>query len=494
MKKEEFERELSKHLEHLIPEERQKTLDYYDELFCDRAEHGEGEEEIIASFGSPEDIATQISGETVFIKTTRKVKDKLAKTTHGIKSTIAKIFTNKSFLIFYFSAFIITFPLTIVAFSLAFALTVAAFSLALGLGIAVFAIVLSVFIITVVFLVMGPVYIIFGPISAGGFNPAGFSIMAGGVVLIGLGIAFLMLIRLLDYLRILVFVKRENKAKAYSRINRGNFFIKLTIIACVTVIAGGAIFTAALASADFNVRNLDTATYTPINFTIDDPSSLNTVRIRTTTRNITLVAATENFRVTGYSNNESRIAVEIENNALVIRETYRFEFMQLFNIFQGVNWRRNNIRVYLPAEINQIDSIQRSGNLTVEGITTQSATITTTSGNVTVRESVVVNIFQINTGSGNIDVRTSSVGTLVAHATSGNINTRSLTATSIDLRTTSGNIDARLIGSRQDYDVRSSVRSGRNRVGTNYNAAAIANGNTINIRAGSGNINLSFSA
>lgn len=452
MKKNEFEKDLSQRLANLSPEERQKALEYYDELFCDRKERGEAEETIIESFGSPEDIAARIHGETVFTKTTRKVK-----------STILRIFTNKSFLIFYFSAFIITFPLTI-----------AAFSIALGVGITVVSVIIAFGAVALACGIAGPLYLIFGPISAGGFNSAGLALFGCGAALIAIGIAFFMLLKVLDYLRILVFVKTENKSKAYKHVNKGNLFLKLTVIACILFVAGGSIFTVGLATADWNVRRLDTAKYTSVATSINE--NIDKVTIRTSSRDIAIVQAANNFRIEGYSDNESKLTINIVDNELIIKETYKFEFLQMFNTFKGVNWKKNRIRVYLPAQITEIDSKMFSGDISVNGITAQKATIKVTSGDTTFTNC--------------------NIKELTVKANSGSVRTTALRGESISIKTTSGDINARLAVNPENYDIKSSVGSGdnyakkHNRLDTN----AAENGLFINLRASSGDIRLSFAS
>ncbi len=55
-----FLHELAESLGTLSEEERNKVLDYYNEMICDEVENGKSEETVIQDFGSPEDIAEQI--------------------------------------------------------------------------------------------------------------------------------------------------------------------------------------------------------------------------------------------------------------------------------------------------------------------------------------------------------------------------------------------------------------------------------------------------
>ncbi len=56
----EFKSELSRRLEVIPFAERQKTLDYYDEMICDRVDDGMSEAEAVAAMGSIDEIAVEI--------------------------------------------------------------------------------------------------------------------------------------------------------------------------------------------------------------------------------------------------------------------------------------------------------------------------------------------------------------------------------------------------------------------------------------------------
>jgi len=60
MTKYEWESELSKNLKKVPKEEAQRILDYYNELFLDKADAGHSEKEIIKSFGNPFDVAYRV--------------------------------------------------------------------------------------------------------------------------------------------------------------------------------------------------------------------------------------------------------------------------------------------------------------------------------------------------------------------------------------------------------------------------------------------------
>jgi len=91
-------------------------LSYYDELFADRIETGESEQDIIADFGSPIEIVKNYRIEMELSPIGKFVKGKHKAT----KSWLARHTTflhNRTFWLCYFCGFIVTFPLTAVLFA-----------------------------------------------------------------------------------------------------------------------------------------------------------------------------------------------------------------------------------------------------------------------------------------------------------------------------------------------------------------------------------------
>lgn len=534
LKKSEFDTELSNRLGKLSPEERQSTLDYYDELFNDRKEAGDKETDIIKSFGTPQEIAERIlNDESLYTKTSRKVKSRIARTTNNAKSTIAKIFTNKSFLIFYFSAFFITIPLTISFVAIIFSLFVGALSVALGVGITIVAVIFSFAVVAFSCIVAGPLYAIIGLITAGGFTPAGMAILGSGLALTAVGLLFVMLLRFVNYLRIFLFVKRENKPRKYKKA----YFSKTAIIVLVSVmcgllVTGGVFFTTGFARTDWDIKKLDTATYEYVgfNFTAEE---IDNITIKTRSRDVEIIAVTEDFRITAYSDDQTKLTITLDGGTLTVTEgKFKFNFAQIFNTFSSVNWRKQQIKIYVPIELEDINVDNSSGDFKITGVSAQNLATDITSGGTTINNCYIVNTLSIKTTSGdtkvnsctvnNVTIKTTSgdarvlnsniVGNLAidttsgdakvqnchigghlsASMTSGDVRIKETATKSMYLKTTSGDIDAQLIGSDQNYDIRSSVRSGTNRVGNRNDTAAAERGNTIDVRATSGDIKLRF--
>jgi uncharacterized membrane protein len=74
MKKNEFLRELKKHLEFYSRSEQIEVLNYYDELIQDAADHGEEERTFIDSLGPIDDIVVSIKKDSTFFN---KVRSKI---------------------------------------------------------------------------------------------------------------------------------------------------------------------------------------------------------------------------------------------------------------------------------------------------------------------------------------------------------------------------------------------------------------------------------
>ncbi len=64
MTKRVWERELKRHLTGLSYSEKKKVLEYYNEIYGDKAEAGLSEEEVIRGFGSPQEVAKKIMEES----------------------------------------------------------------------------------------------------------------------------------------------------------------------------------------------------------------------------------------------------------------------------------------------------------------------------------------------------------------------------------------------------------------------------------------------
>lgn len=83
MTKYEWETELKKNIHRLPKSEQDKALEYYNELFMDKAESGRSETQIIAEFGNPCDVADKILAEYQYdlrapepVETPAPVKDR----------------------------------------------------------------------------------------------------------------------------------------------------------------------------------------------------------------------------------------------------------------------------------------------------------------------------------------------------------------------------------------------------------------------------------
>ena len=94
MTKNEFDKKLTIEFEKRSVKEKNKILSYYDELFYDRLENGESEEEIIESFGSIEEIVLNVKkGEySENVQSTTPTKPKTIKSRTAILIILACTF------------------------------------------------------------------------------------------------------------------------------------------------------------------------------------------------------------------------------------------------------------------------------------------------------------------------------------------------------------------------------------------------------------------
>ena len=447
MTQKQFEKELAEKLAAVPGSERQKVLDYYRELYAEKAEHGLGEREIIASFGDPSVIAQEVLGESVFNKNVKRVKQRAR-----------SIFTNKYFWVAYCAGFMITIPLTIVLFSIIFGLAIGAFA-------AVFAVVVS----AIAFIAAGPVFAGYGVYMMFDSVNAGLAQLGAAIALLAIGLILLMLLKVLDFLRIALFVRRVNWNTAFARATRHKKWYAVLAIVCICILSlGGGLFALGLGKAGWDIRKLDTVEYTSVTQEINEPVSK--VDINVLSRNVHFVVAEDNWRVEAYNYLNNIVTITFEDGVLTVRERTRASHQDVLNMFSAIDSRKRNIYVYLPANIDEIGVDVTAGNVSIRGFT--------------------ANDFAIKATSGNIDIRNSAADTMTIKAISGNVNILTCTVTDLDVRATSGNIIVRLVGTKAEYNITVSTVSGNR----NVSNQTVAGDKKVRLHATSGNINLGFVA
>ena len=146
MKKNEFERRLLSHIGTLPKAEKDKVIDYYNELYYDKLDNGFSEEAIVESWGDPDDVAIKVLSESERTETVyynEENETKFKEIVRNTKQKCGKAFKNKTFWTIYFSAFILTFPLTAALFSVFAALLAVAIALLIVALIVPFSLILA---------------------------------------------------------------------------------------------------------------------------------------------------------------------------------------------------------------------------------------------------------------------------------------------------------------------------------------------------------------
>jgi len=244
MDKKSFNKELNKKISHLPEEEIKRILDFYEEQYNEKHEQGLREDFIIKSFGSPDDIVLELTQDSVFNNVVKKAKVKA----HILMSplrVLGRLFKNKSFLIFYFSAFIFTIPLTLMLLGgviLVVGLLIGAIALVLGLLVGA---IIMVAAFGLAGILGGPALVVTGFINiSNGFGIAGLGQLGAAFMFFGLGIALLpFAISLLRYLRILVFVKKARRREKYQAIKLGRKLrITLCLLSLIIFLIGSVMF------------------------------------------------------------------------------------------------------------------------------------------------------------------------------------------------------------------------------------------------------------
>ncbi|MCR5249399.1 MAG: DUF1700 domain-containing protein [Lachnospiraceae bacterium] len=167
MNRTEFSENLKKRLAGLPQADLEERVSFYDEMICDRMEDGMTEEEAVASVGSIESIAAQVTSE---IPLTRLVRARVKPKKKPNGWVIA---------------------LLILGFPLWFSLLIAAFAILVSLLITVWAVIISLFAVDFALAVCAVAmpFAMFGFFSAG--NPAGaFFALGAGCICAGLAIPF----------------------------------------------------------------------------------------------------------------------------------------------------------------------------------------------------------------------------------------------------------------------------------------------------------------
>lgn len=97
MKKNAFIKSLNQELSFLSRKEREEIIHYYDEMISDALEHGESEEEFVATLGSPEEIRGNIQKDGTFMD---KVKNQFGHSFSQVFDTTVKVIGYFLFCIF----------------------------------------------------------------------------------------------------------------------------------------------------------------------------------------------------------------------------------------------------------------------------------------------------------------------------------------------------------------------------------------------------------
>jgi len=350
MDKKTFFKELERATKHLPNEERRRIGDYYNELYYEKYEQGFREEEIIRGFKSPTAAVSEMSEDTVFNQCAQKVKREARTRLGRVFSAIARPFRNKSFRIFFFSAFLITFPLMFFLLGgvlLATGLLLGGIALAFGFLVLMVALWL---LIGVGGVVTSPFFVVAGFITmANGNTYAGLGQVGIGFGVLAIGILVLKTFRYLRYLRIFLFVKKSKREKKYKGLQRGRGVrLAATVVLVISITLGLGVFTLGYGLSDWNIRRMDATVYMPIVHEITEPvteiqdnTRSRSVRIINITADDTPRVETSNFR-------GSQITIQVVDGVLVLYETRSFAFNNIFNPFHPINISRaQRIRIYV---------------------------------------------------------------------------------------------------------------------------------------------------
>jgi len=504
MNRKEFEKELSGHLENLPTGEKEKIKVYYEELYYDHKESGKSEEEIVAGWGLPKDAADKILEE---YGNSNRFGKGIQKTIEATKEKSKSIFKNRTFWLVYFSAFIITFPLTIVAFSL----VIAFFAVALSLFIAFFAMIIAFGI--------SAAACFLGGIAAAGYGvflmfsssiPIGLAQIGAAIIVFVLGFVFYYLCKIMLRLVRLLFVKKKNQKKYEGK----KMLAKAVVVmAAVLAITGVSLFIGALGTLKWDITALNNTEYERgLTFDSEGVVALSGgIQIDVISHDVIVKGSADNTVHCVYSQNkENPIIIKIENDKLIIKEPWQKWYYNM-SLFNWVN-NKMNIELYIPASIAGNGSITLvSGDLEMKGITfIENLTVTTTSGNVKIDGITAINTeFKSTSGdykinncefnqttmkltSGDITAAGFINTKFTANVTSGDMKLQNFRADDVNISAVSGDVKLWLPNPKSDYKFNLSTMSGDKSIGNGSSAAVNIETKPVKISTLSGDINIYF--
>lgn len=515
MNKKSFERELSAKLSGLPDDEREKILDYYDELYYEKLEKGESERDIIASFGTPAEIARLSGGQAALddfvgekedsagksVFTESRVDDPsesiFTKTTRKVKSVAGSVFTNKTFWIVYFSLFFVTIPLTIAFFSVVFSLALAAVI-----------IVISFFVAGIALTIAGPAYLIYGCVTAFSNTGAGLAHIGLGLVCLAIGIVFVKSWDFVNWLRIQIFVKEEKRKQPSAK--KRKVFRWAGIFTLIFLLSGAVVFCAGFALADWDYRKLDVSA--TVNYTESGADAVISIEIDVLTRGVEVIKSSgsdgEVWRVEASNPEKCELSVIVVEGVLKVTDKcdvhkYIFNIHSLLNAFHGANQK---ITIYVPDTIEQLKVENSTGTFRMGGFDIDKCDVKVTTGDIRIWDCTFEN-FSVKATTGSIRVENCQSGVMNAKATTGDIRIEnfnademtgeattgtvrflSVTSRYIKATVTTGDVRVEVIGNKNDYDIKSSVTTGNNNAGNQDRDGD----KKIILGATTGNVRLSF--
>ncbi|MCL2189529.1 MAG: DUF4097 domain-containing protein [Defluviitaleaceae bacterium] len=204
---------------------------------------------------------------------------------------------------------------------------------------------------------------------------------------------------------------------------------------------GGIIF---FQSGAFQVRSESGGTQTHclvdmIRGAENNHESFHSVDIGATYMNIVILPATGNdYRLEVQGSFEPQIT--LTNGVLTIRDAHRGQSAMSQWWVMDLNFTRHELRLYLPATAYyEITAAATSGNVHLEGLTSETLTARAASGNVRVVDFHAPNA-TLNSTSGNVRLENSFTREATLRATSGNVVVRGSTIGNLNANSTSGNV------------------------------------------------------
>lgn len=530
MKKRTYLKRLRKALKGVPNREKEKLIEYYDELIDESRERGKSDREIFNELESPAQVAADyfnanegeigIDDEPRRVRRTRPEYDEYddydyepprrrAPRRHEPRRYEPRRKERKGMSGGKLLLFVLLFPIWLPLVIVAFAIALAAFIVGIAFVIAFAALTLAFSVGGVYLIVMS-----FGVISANGSIAT--AQIGAGVALIGLSVLAGMAVgpTARGFASFTGWVFRGFRRVEHVRVRSTGKTITTAAFGFVLVLIGCGVGALGMGKLDWNWRNLaivgDVQEHTE-ELTIDGLAALAvdsdnlTLSVVRTDGEAKLVYSDCTEIPKSYSFEEGRIQLSsgewTHNFWASIKQSWSHGVL-----FSAVMSETNRAVLYLPESFaGELAVITSNGGLSMEGISLESLSVTSNNGYISVKDGTFTTV-GVKTDNGYVSLEGVTAGTVTAETNNGFVSLKSVNADVIDantdngavklnrvlgqdirLKSGNGSVNGSLLGVREDYRITASTELGSCNLSNTETGLRI-----LNVRTGCGSIDIEF--